>query len=128
MPDLCRSAANSSARREIDVLTPGDFGPMTITHGTINGPITSASIVWPARNRRRGTSGIVINAGPNYAVESTPPGFYGFNASGASIIFRIDNGAGTNGALHVSSAFQRFDRLGHTCCVAAPAAAADTCW
>ena len=72
---------NTSAGGEIDVLDPGDFGPVTLT-GSItidggDGPVAGAGVA-------PGTSGITINAGANDAINLRGLAFNGYGETGAS--------------------------------------------
>jgi hypothetical protein len=77
--------AQTSAGGEIDVLDPGDFGPVTITKAIsiYNDAVGEAGTIVAA-----GTSGIVVNAGANDTVSLRGLIFDGVNASGTSgIVF-----------------------------------------
>jgi hypothetical protein len=95
----------ASAGSVIEIEDGGAFGPIYITQPiTINGPADgSASIVWSST--QPGCVGAVVgncngSAAANYAVEIAAP------ASSAVELNNlvIDNGAGTNGAMHIASA------------------------
>ena len=91
----------------VNILSGGTFGPITITQPVIiNGPDDgSASIVWSATQPGcvGGSAGSCDgNAAANYAVEIAADPTEGIVELNN---LTIDNGAGTNGALHVSSAF-----------------------
>jgi hypothetical protein len=81
-PCLTFAAAlkNTSAGGEIDVLDPGDFGPLTLTGSmTIDGGGLVAGVgVVP------GTSGITINAGDNDVINLRGLVFDGYGETGAS--------------------------------------------
>jgi hypothetical protein len=70
---------------EIDVLDPGDFGPLTVTHAiSIDGEAFGVGGILPGP----GTSGIVINAGVKDVVNLRGLIFDGATASGTSgIVF-----------------------------------------
>jgi hypothetical protein len=74
---LVRTAAGG----EIDVLDPGDFGPVTITKSiSIYGDAVGVAGTIPSP----GTSGIAINAGSNDVINLNGLVFDGVNASGSS--------------------------------------------
>jgi hypothetical protein len=77
--------AQTSAGGEIDVLDPGDFGPVTITKSiSIYGNAMAVAGTVPSS----GTSGIVISAGANDVIHLGGLAFDGVNASGTSgIVF-----------------------------------------
>jgi hypothetical protein len=81
-PCLTFAAAlkNTSAGGEMDVLDPGDFGPVTLTGSvTIDGGGLVAGVgVVP------GTSGITINAGANDVITLRGLAFDGYGETGAS--------------------------------------------
>jgi hypothetical protein len=73
--------AQTTAGGEIDVLDPGDFGPVTITKAiTIFGNTAGGAGMMTTP----GTSGIVISAGANDVVHLDGLTFDGVNASGTS--------------------------------------------
>jgi hypothetical protein len=73
--------AQTPAGGEIDVLDPGDFGPVTITKSvTINGDAPGIAGLIPSP----GTSGIVISAGASDVINLRGLVFDGVNASGTS--------------------------------------------
>ncbi len=73
--------AQTTAGGEIDVLDPGDFGPVTITKAiTIFGNAAGVAGMIPSP----GTSGIVISAGANDVINLGGLSFDGVNASGTS--------------------------------------------
>jgi Divergent InlB B-repeat domain len=73
--------ALTTAGGEIDVLDPGDFGPLTITQSvTIAGDEANPSGILTAS----GTSGIVINAGAGDVINLRGIVFDGANVSGTS--------------------------------------------
>jgi large repetitive protein len=82
-PCLTFAAAlkNTSAGGEIDVLDPGDFGPVTLTGSiTIDGGgglVAGAGVV-------PGTSGITVNAGANDVINLRGLAFNGYGETGAS--------------------------------------------
>ncbi len=77
--------AQTTAGGEIDVLDPGDFGPVTIT-GAIS--IYNDAVGDAGTITSPGTSGIVVNAGANDWVSLRGLVFDGVNASGTSgIVF-----------------------------------------
>ena len=81
-PCLTFAAAlgNTAAGGEIDVLTPGDYGPVTITKAISiynDGAGTAGALT------TSGTSGITVNAGANDAVNLRGLSFNGLTASGA---------------------------------------------
>jgi Pro-kumamolisin, activation domain/Divergent InlB B-repeat domain len=82
--------AQTEAGGEIDVLDPGDFGPVTITQSlTIDGGQTNPStITAPA-----GTSGIVVSAGATDVINLRGLSFSGFNQPGTSGV-TFNSGAG----------------------------------
>ncbi len=87
--------AQTTAGGEIDVLDPGDFGPVTITKAiSINSDGSGVAGAIAAS----GTSGIVVNAGANDLVNLRGLTFDGVNASGTSgVVF-------TSGArLHIEN-------------------------
>jgi hypothetical protein len=97
--------AEAAAGDMIDIETGGAFGPIYITQPiAINGPADgSASIVWSST--QPGCVGAVAgscngSAAANYAVEIVA------TASSAVELNNlvIDNGSGTNGAMHIASA------------------------
>ena len=73
--------AQTTAGGEIDVLDPGDFGPVTISQAV---SIYSDEIGETGIMTSPGTSGIVINAGANDTVNLRGLIFDGTNASGTS--------------------------------------------
>ena len=87
--------AQTSAGGEIDVLDPGDFGPVTINKSvSIYGGSSGVADATPSP----GTSGIVVSAGSSDVISLQGLIFDGFNASGNSgIVFtsgaklRIEN-------------------------------------
>ena len=99
--------AQTTAGGEIDVLDPGDFGPVTITQSvSIYGDAAGVAGTIPSS----GTSGIVISAGSSDAINLHGLVFDGVNASGTSgIVF-------TSGArLNVNQCvFQGFTTSGMT--------------
>jgi Divergent InlB B-repeat domain len=99
--------AQTEAGGEIDVLDPGDFGPVTITKSvSINGDAPGVAGLIPSP----GTSGIVISAGSSDVINLRGLVFDGVNASGTSgIVF-------TSGArLNVNQCvFQGFATSGMT--------------
>jgi hypothetical protein len=73
--------AQTTAGGEIDVLDPGDFGPVTITKAiTIFGNAAGGAGATPSS----GTSGIVISAGASDVIHLGGLTFDGVNASGTS--------------------------------------------
>ena len=71
--------AQTNAGGEIDVLDPGDFGPVTITKAiSIDGVSVAGTIPSP------GTSGIVVSAGASDLINLRGLIFEGVNASGTS--------------------------------------------
>jgi hypothetical protein len=77
--------ANTAAGGEIDVLTPGDYGPVTIAKAI---SIYNDGTGVAGALAMSGTSGIVISAGSADAVNLRGLSFNGFTASGASgIVF-----------------------------------------
>ena len=73
--------AQTTAGGEIDVLDPGDFGPVTITKAvSIYGEAAGVAGTIPSP----GTSGIVISAGANDVINLRGLTFDGVNASGTS--------------------------------------------
>jgi len=107
----CRSfaeaLAHTTAGGEIDLLAPGDYGPVTITKAVsiYNDGAGVAGAVATS-----GTSGITVIAGSTDAVNLRGLSFNGFTASGASgIVF--DSGA----QLHIANCtFQGFATSGIT--------------
>src|SRR6202042_2164430 len=102
--------AQPTAGGEIDVIDPGDFGPVTIAKAiTIFGNAAGgASVAGTAPSP--GTSGIVINAGSSDVINLAGLTFDGVNASGTSgVVF-------TSGArLTISKCvFQGFTTSGMT--------------
>ena len=99
--------AQTPAGGEIDVLDPGDFGPVTITKSvTIYGDAPGVAGALPSP----GTSGIVISAGSSDVINLHGLVFDGVNASGTSgVVF-------TSGArLNISQCvFQGFTTSGMT--------------
>jgi hypothetical protein len=99
--------AQTTAGGEIDVLDPGDFGPVTITKSvSIYGDAPGVAGAIPSP----GTSGIVISAGSSDAINLHGLVFDGVNASGTSgVVF-------TSGArLNVNQCvFQGFTTSGMT--------------
>jgi Divergent InlB B-repeat domain len=99
--------AQTSAGGEIDVLDPGDFGPVTIAKSvSINGDAPGVAGTTPSS----GTSGIVISAGSSDVINLRGLVFDGVNASGTSgVVF-------TSGArLNVNQCvFQGFATSGMT--------------
>ena len=99
--------AQTTAGGEIDVLDPGDFGPVTITKSvSIYGDAPGVAGLIPSP----GTSGIVISAGSSDAINLHGLVFDGVNASGTSgVVF-------TSGArLNVNQCvFQGFTTSGMT--------------
>jgi len=99
--------ANTAPSGEIDVLTPGDYGPVTITTALsiYNDGVGAAGALTTS-----GTSGITINAGPSDAVDLRGLVFNGFSASGTSgVVF--NSGA----QLHIANCvFQGFATSGMT--------------
>jgi hypothetical protein len=97
----------TTAGGEIDVLDPGDFGPVTITKSvSIYGDATGVTGAIPAT----GTSGIVVSAGSSDVINLHGLAFDGANASGTSgVVF-------TSGArLNVNQCvFQGFTTSGMT--------------
>jgi hypothetical protein len=82
-PCLTFAAAqrNTQAGGEIDVLDPGDFGPVTLTESiTIDGGggSVAGALVAP------GTSGITVNAGANDVINLRGLAFDGYGETGAS--------------------------------------------
>ena len=76
--------AQTSAGGEIDVVDPGDFGPVTITKSiTIFGNAAGGASV-AGTTPSPGTSGIVISAGVNDVINLGGLIFDGVNASGTS--------------------------------------------
>ena len=77
--------ALTPAGGEIDVLDPGDFGPVTITKAiSIYGDAAGVAGTVPSS----GTSGIVISAGSSDVIKLHGLSFDGVNASGTSgIVF-----------------------------------------
>lgn len=73
--------AQTSAGGEIDVLDPGDFGPVTITKAI---SIYSDAMAVAGTVPSSGTSGIVISAGANDVIHLGGLTFDGVNASGTS--------------------------------------------
>jgi hypothetical protein len=108
-PCLMFAAAltNTTAGGEIDVLTPGDYGPVTITKAISiynDGAGTAGALT------TSGTSGITVNAGANDAVNLRGLSFNGLTASGAS---GVDFIAGAQ--LHIEKCtFQGFATSGVT--------------
>jgi hypothetical protein len=97
----------TTAGGEIDVLDPGDFGPVTITKAvSIYGDAISGGGILTAS----GTSGIVISAGANDAVNLRDLIFDGAGASGSSgIVFN------SGGRLHIQNCvIQGFSTTGIT--------------
>ena len=73
--------AQTGAGGEIDVLDPGDFGPVTITKAvSIDGDAVGVAGLIPSP----GTSGIVISAGSSDVISLRGLVFDGVNASGTS--------------------------------------------
>jgi hypothetical protein len=73
--------AQTTAGGEIDVLDPGDFGPVTITKSiTIFGNAAGGAGI----STSTGTSGIVVSAGANDVIHLGGLTFDGVNASGTS--------------------------------------------
>jgi hypothetical protein len=106
-PCLTFAAAlkNTSAGGEIDVLDPGDFGPVTITESiTIDGGGGSVAGVGVAP----GTSGITINAGANDVITLRGLVFSGYGETGASgVVFN------SGSRLQIEDCmFQGFDTAG----------------
>jgi hypothetical protein len=99
--------AQTTAGGEIDVLDPGDFGPVTITKAiSIDGDATGVAGTIPPP----GTSGVTISAGAGDPIHLRGLAFDGVNASGISgIVF-------TSGArLHIENCvFQGFTASGIT--------------
>jgi hypothetical protein len=99
--------AQTTAGGEIDVLDPGDFGPVTINKSmTIAGDAPGVAGAIPSS----GTSGIVISAGSSDVINLHGLAFDGVNASGTSgVVF-------TSGArLNISQCvFQGFATSGMT--------------
>ena len=108
-PCLTFAAAltNTTAGGEIDVLTPGDYGPVTITKAISiydDGAGTAGALT------TSGTSGITINAGANDAVNLRGLSFNGLTASGASGVNFI-----SGARLHIEKcSFQSFATSGIT--------------
>ncbi len=102
--------AQTSAGGEVDVLDPGDFGPVTITKAiTIFGNAAGGASV-AGTTPAPGTSGIVISAGSSDVINVGGLIFDGVNASGTSgVVF-------TSGArLHIENcAFLGFTTSGIT--------------
>jgi hypothetical protein len=73
--------AQTNAGGEIDVLDPGDFGPVTITKAI---SIYSDAMGVAGTVPSSGTSGIVISAGANDVIHLGGLAFDGVNASGTS--------------------------------------------
>ena len=106
-PCLTFAAAlrNTLAGGEIDVLDPGDFGPVTLTGSmTIDGGggSVAGALVAP------GTSGITINAGANDVINLRGLAFDGYGATGASGV--VFNSGSRLEIEHCS--FQGFDTAG----------------
>jgi DNA-binding beta-propeller fold protein YncE len=106
-PCLTFAAAleNTSAGGEIDVLDPGDFGPVTLT-GSItidggNGLVAGVGVV-------PGTSGITVNAGATDIITLRGLAFDGYGETGASgVVFN------SGSRLHIEQCtFQGFDTAG----------------
>jgi sugar lactone lactonase YvrE len=98
---------NTTAGGEIDVLDPGDFGPVTLTESiTIDGGNEAATAVGAAA----GTSGITVNAGANDVINLRGLTFNGYGETGASgVVF--NSGA----RLQIEEcSFQGFDTAGIT--------------
>jgi hypothetical protein len=96
---------NTQAGGEIDVLDPGDFGPVTITGPmTIDGgdDMVAGALVTP------GTSGITVNAGANDVIILRGLTFNGYGETGASgVVFN------SGSRLQIEHcAFQGFDTAG----------------
>jgi hypothetical protein len=114
---LAAALTNTTAGGEIDVLTPGDYGPVTITKAIsiyndgagIAGALTTS-----------GTSGITVNAGANDTINLRGLSFNGLTASGASgVVF--NSGA----KLHIEKCMvQGFSTSGITFAPGAGSAAA----
>jgi YVTN family beta-propeller protein len=108
-PCLTFAAAltNTTAGGEIDVLTPGDYGPVTITKAI---SIYNDGAGVAGALATTGTSGITINAGANDDINLRGLSFNGLTASGASgIVF--NSGA----QLHIDKCtFQGFATSGIT--------------
>ena len=98
---------NTTAGGEIDVLTLGDYGPVTITKAISiydDGAGTAGALT------TSGTSGITINAGANDAVNLRGLSFNGLTASGASGVNFI-----SGARLHIEKcSFQSFATSGIT--------------
>jgi Divergent InlB B-repeat domain/Right handed beta helix region/GTA TIM-barrel-like domain len=99
--------AQTSAGGEIDVLDPGDFGPVTITKAvSIDGDAVgvAGTILSP------GTSGIVISAGSSDVINLRGLVFDGVNASGTSGVVFL-----SGARLNISNCvFQGFTASGMT--------------
>jgi IPT/TIG domain/Right handed beta helix region/NHL repeat len=106
-PCLTFAAAlkNTSAGGEIDVLDPGDFGPVTLTESiTIdggNGPVAGTGVV-------PGSSGITVNAAATDVITLRGLAFNGYGETGASgVVFN----SGSRLVIE-QCAFQGFDTAG----------------
>ena len=99
--------AQTGAGGEIDVLDPGDFGPVTITKAvSIDGDAVGVAGTTPSP----GTSGIVISAGSSDVISLRGLVFDGVNASGTSGVVFL-----SGARLNISNCvFQGFTTSGMT--------------